>query len=191
MSEEMSRTESADLARLEADIRDGIGAFVRVGLALKQINERKLYRREFSTFVDYCRERWGFEQRQPYRLIDAALVVEQLKTCPIGHVLPATESQARELTRLADPRQRAEVWGKVVGRANGEVGNITAKLVREEVSQYLPAKAEPPFDFVAERDAFYRFLAGRVEKWPDHLQESFAEFVGGIVSDIQRQLDAH
>jgi hypothetical protein len=73
------------------------------------IRDRRLYRRDFATFDDYCRERWGMKRAHAYRLIDAAGVAFSMS--PIGDIenaLPANEGQARELSGLA-PEQAAAV----------------------------------------------------------------------------------
>ena len=46
----------------------------------------------------YCRERWDMGRNYANRQIAAAQVIENL--VPIGTILPATESQARPLTKL-------------------------------------------------------------------------------------------
>ena len=60
------------------------------------------------TFEAYCKARWGMVQQSATRLIRAAEVVKYLKSEPIGS-LPATESQARPLTRL-EPEVQQAVW---------------------------------------------------------------------------------
>jgi hypothetical protein len=57
-------------------------------------------------------------------LISAAETIENLKTGTIVPVLPATESQARPLTRLEPDLQRA-VWHEVAATAPN--GKITAQ----------------------------------------------------------------
>lgn len=43
-------------------------------------------------------------------LMSASEVVGELKSGTIVPVLPATESQARELAKVKDPDERREVW---------------------------------------------------------------------------------
>lgn len=59
----------------EADIRRG-GQLIWG--ALKTIHERKLYRGEFETFEDYCRERWNMSDRHARRLLDHGKVLANL-----------------------------------------------------------------------------------------------------------------
>jgi len=64
------------------------------------------------------------------KLMDAAAVVENLQTCPIGQ-LPKTESQARPLTRL-EPEVQREVWQEVIAETPHE--EITARVVEEKAN---------------------------------------------------------
>jgi hypothetical protein len=60
-------------------------AFYQAGKALEELHNRKLYRSTHRTFEEYCKDRFGFERRHPYRLIEAASVVDNLmKMCPNG-----------------------------------------------------------------------------------------------------------
>ena len=73
------------------------------GSALAEISNNQLYKPEFTNFDDYCVIRWGFQSKYGYRLIIAAEVAEELS--PIGDI--ATESQARELAKVAKEKREA------------------------------------------------------------------------------------
>ena len=100
----LSPVERDTLTACELTIRTGLKIFYEVGEALLTIRDARLYRADFATFEDYCRERWRIDRTYAHRLIDAAGVVNNL--LPIGNKIPATESQTRELAPL-DPEQRA------------------------------------------------------------------------------------
>lgn len=117
-------TTSPSLPELEAVIERGLGTFVEVGLALSEILERALYREDYRTFDDYCRERWGFSRYRAHRIMAASDVTQML---PIGNMLPRNEAQARELVRLPTPEARAEVWNLAV-ETHGD--RVTAADVR-------------------------------------------------------------
>ena len=55
-------------------------------------------------------------QQHATRLVRSSEVIDNLKNEPIGSLLPATESQARPLTRLSAPLQQ-EAWKKAVETA--------------------------------------------------------------------------
>ena len=96
--------DAAELAQHEAVIERGLQTFYEVGTALLAIRDKRLYRADYSTFEDYCRERWQMGRNYVNKLITAAEVVTNLGTnVPI---LPTTESQARELVTLTPDEQR-------------------------------------------------------------------------------------
>src|SRR4051812_17697429 len=75
---QLSSDEQATLGRLENVIDAGKESFFKVGQALAEIRERKLYRDGFKTFEVYCRERHGFGRQRASALITAATVVEDI-----------------------------------------------------------------------------------------------------------------
>lgn len=118
-------------AQLEATIERGMQTFVEVGLALMEIRDGRLYRAEFGTFEEYCQERWGWERRHAYRLIDAAAAVENVSNWTQTQV-PANEAQARPLTSLP-PAQQREAWERVLETAPN--GKITAAIVTQAAKE--------------------------------------------------------
>ena len=70
--------------------------------------------------IALTRERWGFERRQAYRLIDAATAVSNVSNWT--QALPTTESQARPLTRL-----EPESGGPCNLPATGVIGTPTCR----------------------------------------------------------------
>lgn len=144
MSDLMTMSEAAELAEAEQVIERGIKTFTEVGNALLKIRDGRLYRAEFGTFEDYCRERWGFRRQRANELITAALVVDEISST--GTPAPSNEAQAVALARVPEP-ERAEVWRETVERTNGKP---TAAAIRET---YRPAPApEPSTDSVRQAD---------------------------------------
>lgn len=130
MSVDLSTIEADELARHEAVIKRGLTSFLEVGNALLAIRDGRLYRAEFGTFEDYCRERWGISRSRAYRLIDASEVAEDLS--PMGDK-PDSERQVRPLKAL--PREdRAEAFAEAKAKANGKP---TAKEVKAVVDHRL------------------------------------------------------
>ena len=54
------------LAELEKMIARGKKTFVEVGLALAEIRDLRLYKREYSGFEEYCQKKWGWTQQHAY-----------------------------------------------------------------------------------------------------------------------------
>lgn len=118
------------LAACERVIERGLNTFVEVGNALLEIRDARLYRNDYATFEDYCRERWGFSRSRAHRLIEAAETRNIL--LPTGNILPQTERQARPLTAL-EPDLQIEAWRRAVETALDT--GITAKHVQEVVNE--------------------------------------------------------
>lgn len=124
-------------AQLEATIERGMQTFVEVGLALMEIRDDRLYRAEFGTFEEYCRERWGWSSRHTNRMIASAEVTTNLG--PLGPILPATERQARPLAALP-PAQQREAWERVLETAPN--GKITAAIVTQAAKEIRQERTE-------------------------------------------------
>jgi hypothetical protein len=169
------------------------------GMALIEIRERKLYRDVlgYDTFEMYCKERWDFKRAHAYRLIDSAIVLENVS--PIGDIKPTSESQARPLTKL-EPEQQKEAWQKVIDIA--PQGKITARLVSKVVSEVKKetikkevdkkskkARVVPKDMLVDEEfkrafDAFYwEVQRARLENWKTTSKEASLRFLN-LIQDL-------
>jgi hypothetical protein len=139
--ESLTPVEASALDRCEQVIRKGLKTFVEVGQALMEIRDGRLYREHFKTWEEYCRGTWGFTARYAQYQIEGSKVVKELK---VGAALlperikdsraaripePATESQARPLTRLP-VEARLPAWREAVTASNGKP---TARHVEEVV----------------------------------------------------------
>ena len=102
----MSIREEQQLAELEKTIARGQKTFVEVGLALAEIRDLRLYKREYSNFAEYCRKRWGWEKRYTNYVIAGADAVKSLPE-KVGTIVPS-EAAARELARVPT-EQRVEI----------------------------------------------------------------------------------
>lgn len=127
------------LNELELVIEKGLQTFVEVGNALMEIRDTRLYREQFGTFEDYCRDRWGMSKMHAYRLIDAAQVVTNLESNQLV-TFPSNEAQTRPLAQLSPELQR-EVWQQAVITApNGKVtANHVQQVIHELYDPHLDA----------------------------------------------------
>ncbi|MHB1038018.1 MAG: hypothetical protein ACYC35_26705 [Pirellulales bacterium] len=123
----LSRDERKEFAQYEAVIERGRQTFLEVGQALAAIRDGRLYRQNFDTFEAYCQDRWDFKRDYANKLIRAAKTVSSLDTKV--SIVPTTETQARELSRLPE-EQRAGAWEETVERVGGQP---TAKDIKETV----------------------------------------------------------
>jgi hypothetical protein len=115
------------LSELEKVIARGKKTFVEVGLALAEIRDQRLYRREYSGFEEYCRKKWGWTKQHAYRLIEAAPIAE-------SNTRVTSLNQARELAKV-EPAQRAGVVQAIVDSGKP----VTAK----EIKRHLPPPPMP------------------------------------------------
>jgi hypothetical protein len=116
---------------LEAKVERSLKAFWEIGQALGQIRDRRLYRQDFSTFEDYCTNRWEMSRRWAYQLIEAATVYENVRHG--AQILPANERQVRPLTALPSQEQ-PRAWDQAVSTAPN--GKLTAFHVARVVEEH-------------------------------------------------------
>ena len=113
------------LAELEKTIAKGKKTFVEVGLALAEIRDLRLYRRDYGGFEEYCREKWGWTRQHAYRLIEAAPVAKcntRVTSIRASHELSKVEPDQREAVVQAivddgQPVTGAEIKRVSAGRA--------------------------------------------------------------------------
>ena len=131
--------ESHELERCEVVIKQGLKTFIEVGEALFIIRDKRLYRREFNTFEDYCQEKWALGKRYVNQLIQASEVISNLGA--MAPILPESERQVRPLTSL-EPEIQKEVWKEVVKQSEETRQPITAIKVHEIAEQWKPLNQE-------------------------------------------------
>nr|WP_321466791.1 hypothetical protein [uncultured Desulfobulbus sp.] len=143
----LTQAEHTRLTALESIIRENFLAYVAVGNALLEIRESRLYRNDDGrTWEGYCRELWDMSFQYADRLISASRVIENLT--PIGvrddgsidwDLMPANESQARELARL-EPEEQKQVWGQLIESKriipSQQPLKLTAKTVKNAVKTF-------------------------------------------------------
>ncbi|MEJ7871290.1 MAG: site-specific DNA-methyltransferase [Rubrobacteraceae bacterium] len=132
MAESGARLDRRRLVELEGVIGRGLRTFIEVGGAIREIRDSRLYKEQYKTFEDYCRERWGWSRSYAHRQIEAADTVELL---PIGN-RPENEAQARELAPLlrADEREALDVY-RELREEHGD--RVTATMIRRLVRPRL------------------------------------------------------
>jgi DNA modification methylase len=126
----LSIAESEELKEHEAVIGRNLMGFVETGTRLLAIRDKGLYR-DFGTFEEYCRERWGLVRTYAYEIIDAAKVSLNVSGIPDTPSLSAV-SQARPLASLKPDEQR-EAWSRAVDSASN--GKPTAAEVKAHAEQ--------------------------------------------------------
>nr|WP_319491667.1 DNA methylase [uncultured Desulfobacter sp.] len=126
------------LAKLETLIARNQECFSKIGKALKEIRDNRLYKQAlFESFETYTRARWDMGKSHAYRLIKFYEVIYNLS--PIGDTLPANESQARPLTQLDSIEQR-QLWKEII-----ESGmELTARNIKKFIDSRKTASVTKP-----------------------------------------------
>ena len=148
----MTSEETARLAELEAVIKKDLKGFVRVGRALKEIKEKKLYRGKYATWKDYLKNEWDISKSNGNYHIRASEIIGILEN---GHSCgrfegvkfspPRNEAQARPLGLLSDDdgklneEQILEAWKEVMQQTNGRA---TALVITKVVQNHLEAQLD-------------------------------------------------
>ncbi|MEH2333772.1 hypothetical protein [Nostoc sp.] len=136
---ELTEAEERDRLNLERKVER---AFFEAGKALMELRDRRLYRSTHKTFEDYCRDRFGFSRRQPYHLMEAAVIFDNLvEKCERNvHIFPTNEWQVRPLTKL-DPDNQPEAWQQALESANGKVPSH--RIVKDVVQRIMERTQVP------------------------------------------------
>ncbi|MGO8928447.1 MAG: DNA-methyltransferase [Limisphaerales bacterium] len=129
----LTTREQSLFARAERTIARGLKSFLEVGLALKEIRDKRLYRQQHDTFEEYCARRWELSRPRAYELCAASEVVTDLSAVADIRLLPKNERQTRALTRLKTTEHRQRAWEMAVEMAAAEKRPVTAQDTEEAV----------------------------------------------------------
>ncbi len=128
---ETTITNQPSLQDLEEKIETGLERYRIAGEALRMIKEQGLYKSQYNTYDEYCRQRWNITPQHANRMIKATEVVESIaESEPIGSVLPKLESQARALAKAENP---SEAWRK--SQEESGTDQPTSEQIRESVKK--------------------------------------------------------
>lgn len=131
-ADRLTPEERALWRELNEKVKHGVREIRRLGEALYEIRQKRLYREDFSTWKDYCETVLEMSKPQANRLIVGTEVLADL--APFGATnLPDGESQLRELARLPTAELRRIAWAAVLDQYH--TSKITAKVVREKVEK--------------------------------------------------------
>jgi hypothetical protein len=82
---------------------------IEVGESMRAIRDRELYRPEYPTWADFCREKLKISVEQAEGRIQCADVASELNAADCVH-LPFTENQCKPLLRLEPGFLRVYAW---------------------------------------------------------------------------------
>lgn len=127
---DLSTNEQADYQRLCVVVERGMAHFVEVGMALAELNEKRLYRAEFPTFEAFVADKFQLSRRRAYQMMEEAKVAKDIPSLRNG-------AQARALASV-EPDQREEVL--VIA---GESGKVTAASITAAARKVKGGEAQP------------------------------------------------
>lgn len=185
----LTAAEDKRFSQLLGVIRDDLRAFIRVGNALAEISERKLYRpcgerRGWPSFPAFCKDVFDVSKSRAYELINAYQVTENVRNCgrfdnqddDVIELQPVNEAQCRPLAGL-QPDQQRQIWRAVV--QNVEPGQkVTASLVSKVAKKFLGETTKSSV-----RNAREVVPADRKISGP--LKESFDAFLAELEKEVE------
>lgn len=100
----LSADEMERLKILEQEIEEFIQSVFRVGQALEEIREKKLYRNNYDTFDKYIEAHFDFSRPRAYQIMKAFRIRDILESKGVK-TLPSAEYQLRALTRYLNEKR--------------------------------------------------------------------------------------
>lgn len=140
MSEnQIEQSPEDELNECEQVLAGHMEEFVRVGMALKKIRDKKLYKvKGFETFEAYCKRVWELTPQHCNYKIMAADVRLNLPNLPEEISSDGWRlSHLNELKRLDSPAKQKAVAAKVIREVEKSEVKLTASLVRKHVDKEL------------------------------------------------------
>jgi len=134
--QKLSNDEWAELKDIEREIEIEQRAFVRCGLLLSRVRDKKLYREKYRTFAEYCEKRWGWGKSYAYKMIGGS---EAVKTLPAKMSTIVDNPHAAAAVADVPEADRADVV-----RAAAAKGPVTAKSI--EAAAKEQGQDAPPRD---------------------------------------------
>src|SRR6516162_4223208 len=98
----LTSKERALKAELESVVEGGLEQFLKVGQALAELRNRRLYRISHATFSDYVRDRFGLARSSVDQLIRSSQTAEALLEAGIELSPGVTEAVIRPISALPD-----------------------------------------------------------------------------------------
>jgi len=129
--------EKKRLAELEAIIIPGIVDCLKIGNALREISDSRLYRESHTTFKEYVKDTYSIGVRTAYELVEHSEIVEQVKNECATFAQTATPRQTRELKKV--PKEKR---AKVIELASAD-GPPTTKKLQEAAAPVIRESRTP------------------------------------------------
>jgi hypothetical protein len=116
-------------AELEAVVEHGLDEFLKVGNALANLRNKRLYRCEFPTFAEYVRTRFNLARSTADQLIRSSQTAEALIEDGINLPPRTTEASIRPISSLPTLDLQSACWKLAESFAPARGGAVTEPLV--------------------------------------------------------------
>ncbi len=146
ITKEESHNIISQLKEQEEIIERGLRGLMNANWALKKIKDEKLYKENYATYSEYCRERWKYTPQYMNRLLRSSTLLETLKTETIVSVLPESEAQSNVLLKSENP---AATWVKAqkeTGKEQPTAKEIKASIMGQNGNDTIKAETEEKQD---------------------------------------------
>lgn len=148
ITEVLTDAERAKLQECEQIIKADLKTFLKVGRALAEIRDNRLYRETHKAFEKYCKDAWdlskGYANQQIGGYQTVTLLESKMTAIAAKNIsdidehkeiiLPVNEAQTRKLTKLKNPDDQVKAWSLVLKQLN-EGKKLTAALVNKAVKE--------------------------------------------------------
>jgi hypothetical protein len=128
----LTSTEKTLKAELEAIVSSGLEEFLRVGNALAELRNRRLYRTEFATFEEYVRTKFALARSSADQLIRSAQTAQVLLEAGVELPANTTATVLRPIASLPGEELQVACWefAQSLAPARGVTQPLIARLVR-------------------------------------------------------------
>ncbi|GEM_PF-3248281 len=178
--EPLSPDEAQTLAKCEQVIAGGLSVFVKVGAALKEIRDNKLYRSRYGSFIEYVNNTLGKSRQWAHHTLRAFEARQNL----MSNALDVSSASVRALSEVGREKKKdiqVELWREACALADGSPTEKDVKDARQTVAPEEP-KAPKKFDAAKYVESLKSKLK---EKWEACPEDARADFLDRLSSAIQ------
>lgn len=201
MNDKLSPKERTRFEACKQQIEEGLQSCFDTGMALLEIKTSRLYREEFNTWEEFCRNAYQIGERRAHYLISAFETQEIIKKANeraklTGTMVPllTNERQARELSKVPE-NDRVKVL-----QSASQNGPITAKSIAaaasrpeirmDAIGRVIPDEILSEWDRATELGSRLRSLASEiknaVKRGLDEKDVIFAEILNPTISEASQ-----
>jgi len=136
----LSPEERHEFELCKQTIHDGIQAWYKAAQALSIIQEKRLYREDFTSFEQFVNLEYKMSRPRAYQLIAAFKVMFEIATDQTT-VIPEGERIVRDLMKYPK-RDRKKIWQIANQKAEALKQQPTRKMLREAAKEVAPLRRD-------------------------------------------------